>query len=744
MRKQFLLLSGLLLFILPRLGAQTITGFSRTDTIPVYDNSQQLLNPWAGGINFSMFSEIDLNLDGIMDLFVFDRSGNKITTYLNTGTPNQPDYRVAPQYVSRFPLLHDWAILRDYNCDGKMDIFTYSVVGFSIYKNVSSIANGLQFQLVDYLVYTDRSPNSTHYMGNLFVSQIDIPAIRDVDGDGDLDVLTFQNGGNQVEYHKNMSMELYGVCDSIRYQAESNCWGYFTENGSNAQIITNTTCPSIPLQDASSGEYSSQHTDLHTGSCLECLDIDDNGQQDLLVGDIGSMEIALLHNDGTTANAHIDQVDQNYPSYDTPVSKNIFNCGFHLDVNNDGLKDLIICPNAQGSSENFHSVMYYRNTTSNDSVRVTYVQDDFLQETMLDFGEGAYPVFFDYDNDGDKDLFVGNHGYYSTSPPYHSEIALLKNIGSATNPVYSLMTRDFAGIYASGAGIFHMAPTFGDLDGDGDKDMLVGDFDGKLHFFRKDPGPNDNFVLAQMNYQGIDVGAYAAPQLIDVNRDGLLDLVIGEETGNLNYYQNTGTAANPVFTLVTTLFGGHMVNQPGWTTGHSMPCMYDDNGNYVLLVGSERGYVYRYDNIDGNLSGTFTVTDSMYVSSFEGGSLGVAVADLNNDGLRDVVIGNYAGGISFFWGDINVSTGQQYTAAGSSFSLYPNPATEQLTIGFPQEFTETKTLTIRDLAGKTILQKTLAQSITTIDVSMLPAGVYFCTVTRPDGFTANNRFIITR
>jgi hypothetical protein len=690
-----------------------------------------------------MFSEIDLDQDGTMDLFVFDRAGNKITTYLNYGTPNQPDYHVAPQYVSRFPALHDWAILRDYNCDGKMDIFTYSIVGFSIYKNVSSIANGLQFQLVDYLVYTDRSPNSTHYMGNLFVSQIDIPAIRDVDGDGDLDILTFQNGGNQVEYHRNMSMELYGVCDSIKYQVASNCWGEFTENASNASLAFNTTCPAVPIAAPADGNYSALHADLHTGSCLECVNIDGDNDQDLLIGDIGNNQIVMAHNAGTSSSALMDSDDPAYPSYDTPAVNFYFNCGFHLDVNNDGLKDLIICPNAQNTSENFHSVYYYRNTTDNDSVQVTLVESDFLQNTMLDFGEGAYPVFFDYDNDGDKDLFVGNVGYYDAMNPYHSQIALLKNIGSASNPVFTLSTRDFANLYGSSSGIQTTIPTFGDLDGDGDKDMLIGNSIGQLYYYRKDPGPNDNFVFVNSNFQGIDVGAFAAPQLIDVDRDGLLDLIIGEQTGNLNYYHNSGTSTSPVFTLTSSLFGNFMVNQPAYSTGYSVPCMYDDNGQYVLLVGSERGYVYRFDNIDGNLSGTFTKTDSTYVSEYEGGRLGVAVADLNNDGLRDVVIGNYAGGISFFWGDNNVSTGQHISAEGAVFSLYPNPASEQLTIGFPKENSESDILFIRDLAGKLILQQTIQQKQTTIDVSQLPAGVYFCTVMRPDGSIANNRFIIT-
>ena len=49
------------------------TNFIRKDSIPVFVNSQQLNFPWTGGINYGQFSPIDLNQDGIMDLFVFDR-----------------------------------------------------------------------------------------------------------------------------------------------------------------------------------------------------------------------------------------------------------------------------------------------------------------------------------------------------------------------------------------------------------------------------------------------------------------------------------------------------------------------------------------------------------------------------------------------------------------------------------------------------------------------------------------------
>jgi hypothetical protein len=732
-----LFFAGVLCHSVP-LRSQVVTGFVRNDSIPAYENSTQLLNPWAGGMNFVQVSEIDLNLDGINDLFVFDRSGNKITTYLNLGTPNQVDYVVAPEYVSRFPLLHDWALLRDYNCDGKADIFSYSIAGFAIYKNISTVATGVQFQLEEYLVNTDRSPNSSHFIGNLFVSQIDIPAIRDIDGDGDLDVLTFQNGGNQVEYHKNMSMDLYGVCDSIKFEVASNCWGEFTENALNANITLNTSCPAVPMIIEHSDAFNRA---AHSGSCLDCINTDGDNDQDLLLGDISSDMLVFLRNGGSNFSALIDSFSLQFPAYNTPVVANYYTCPFHLDVNNDGLKDVIVSPNAQNISENFTSVFYYRNTGTNNSVTVNFIQDDFLQETMFDFGEGAYPVFFDYDADGDQDLFVGNYGYYSTSAPYPSGIALLKNTGSSTIPAFTLVTRDFANL--NSFAFSRTIPTFGDLDNDGDADMLIGEVTGGLVYFRKDPGPADNFVYVQTSYQGIDIGNYASPQLIDADRDGLIDLLIGKQNGTVSYYHNDGTAAAPVFNLLNAIFGGFHVRQPGYPTGYSVPFMYDDNNNYVLLVGSERGYIYRFDNIDGNLGGNFTLTDSTYVSEYEGGSLGVAAADLNGDSLRDVVIGNYAGGLSVFYGDVNVSTGAQYAEAASSFLLFPNPASEMLTIELVQPVTTEQHFIIYDLGGKKILDQKINAQRTNISIAQLPPGVYCCSMVCA-GFTVNKKLVISR
>src|SRR3979409_455207 len=95
-----------------KLKAQAIA-FHRVDTIPVIVNNVPLNNAWAGGINFPLFSEIDLNGDGIHDLFLFDRYNNRISPFLNDGTSGVNAWHYAPQYVSKFPPINKWARLYD-------------------------------------------------------------------------------------------------------------------------------------------------------------------------------------------------------------------------------------------------------------------------------------------------------------------------------------------------------------------------------------------------------------------------------------------------------------------------------------------------------------------------------------------------------------------------------------------------------------------------------------------------------
>ena len=353
------LLVAFILVVTAGINAQTNIQFLRNDSILVTQAGDTLDNPWAGGLNFCQYSSIDLDLDGKDDIFIFDRTGDRISTYLNLGGLGETKFKHAPEFVNDFPLLQGWAILRDYNCDGLEDIFTFGAGpngGIDVYKNTSTLQNGLQFQLAQHILRANVTPNSTNIIDDIKVTSVDVPAIRDVDHDGDLDILTFNVGGTTVEMFRNLSQDQFQNCDSLKFTLETTCFGEFTENTLNASITLNTPCAPPPVVE---GNTNFTERSRHAGSCLECINTDGDADEDLLIGDLTSNHVAYLRNGGTTSNALMDQVDASYPSYDTALNMNIFSCGYHLDLNNDGNRDVIFSPNASATVENFNSNWMY-------------------------------------------------------------------------------------------------------------------------------------------------------------------------------------------------------------------------------------------------------------------------------------------------------------------------------------------------------------------------------------------------
>jgi subtilisin-like proprotein convertase family protein len=877
--------------------------FQRNDSIEVKINSSFIKNPWAGGLNFIQPSAIDLNMDGIKDLFTFDRTGNKVRTFINGGTSNTVDYTYDGSYESKFPSMHDWAILFDYNGDGKEDIFTYSKIsaGFDVYKNISTVADGLRFQLVkvqqksifnpsrfsttnavtipdgsvssswdgvsgvgnfatkainisnlittdwhltsvclninhpnddDLIVYlvnpcgnkirliknaggsgdnftnTCFEPGATNTLGsagnntspfsgtyapeagqaawssflscanpngiwslnvgdqtggnigtlndwgisfyspstvapngliNLYVSSSDIPALSDIDNDGDLDVVTFSSLGTYMEYHQNMSKEFYGNADSLVFMVKNRCWGYAAEDASTNDYTLHVPCPGN-VSDAGIIEHPNteeSRNDRHAGSCQLCIDLDADGDKEFIVGDISFSNLTMLTNGGTPFSSNMISVDTHFPENNaatTPLNLSLFPCAYYFDVNNDHLKDLLVCPNAPNVSENNKSVVLYDNTGTDNFPVFQFAQSDLLQNTMIDVGEGAYPVFFDYDNDGLKDLFIGNYGYYTPSV-YSCQIAQFRNTGTSTNPQFELITRDYNNL--SSLGIANMVPAFGDMDGDGDQDMIIGDANGYLNYFQNiaSGGGIANFVLTQpklknSNNRSIDVGNYAAPQIVDVDNDGKNDLVVGGANGKFAYYHHsgTGTSTLPAMDSVSNFWGGIKVNQPGFFTGYSYPFLFKQAGVTKLLSGSQLGYLRLYDHIDGNLSGAFTLVDSMYLNIREGERSAPFGYDINSDGYLDLLVGNYQGGVAFYKGVRSLSINDHPDLNHWNFEIFPNPANSNFTVQISKDINSTYQIELFDLLGQKISQQKTSGNVAVLNTELFKSGIYICKV----------------
>jgi len=692
--------------------------------IPGMLGATTLRYPWAGGLNNPQFSNADLDHDGLQDLVVFDRTGNKLLTFRNNGGAYPNNYDYAPQYEANFPSMDAWCLLPDFNCDGVPDIFTHTTLGIQVYKGYYNGSNQLSFNLYSPLI---RYQSTSGWL-NLLVTNVDVPAFVDMNNDGDIDVLTFDPNGGYMWYFENTSQENGWGCDSLEYYHAEKCWGdLFEPSTTNAKLL-DQPCPFVSpvLENTGSGTRGTRHT----GSTTLCFDNTGDGIKEALVGDISFDELCYLRNNGTLTDSHIFAQDSVFPSYNVPAEVPTFPAAFRADVDNDGVMDLLVAPNADAGGNYSACSWLYKNTGSNSVGTFQFQTDSFLVNQMFDVGEGCTPVWFDYDNDGLVDLLLANFRYYDTC----SFIATLKNVGTSTAPAFKLTKRNYAGLAVLNKQNLH--PTFGDLDGDGDPDMVVGNEDGMLLYYQNNAaaGAPAQFALAQSNYFGIDVGGRSAPQLVDVNGDGLLDLVIGKASGKISYYQNGGTAASADFSTLTNSFFGNVNANPTSLDASSVPCVTHLPGHagWVMLVGNNLGDVQLYDNIEGNLSGSFNLVTNNYSGIRAGKRSAMDARDINGDGVVELAIGNYRGGVTIYDTSSYTSVAAQaMIGQRGELKAYPNPTNNRIYLRCENGFDNGFTVTTYDVLGHVITIGFTRNDANTLvaDATMLPSGVYFTRLT---------------
>lgn len=536
----------------------------RVLNIPVERSSIQLREPWVGGMNAPQFSSIDLNCDGYKDLFVFDREGNKVLTYINNGNGTDSTFDYSPKYEELFPpQLFGWALIRDYNQDGIPDIFAHANTGSGVYKG-SYRGGQLHFDPVSSLLMFLDSP----YLVNIWTNVLDIPIFTDVNRDGDIDILTYGITGTQVEYYENQTREHNGDphynVDSFKYTEITQCWGNFAQNSLSNSIALNVSCK------GGDGEASSSFdATRHSGNTLYSFDDGNDHDVDLLNGNINYDNLIFLRNGGDSSYANMIWEDSTFPICNIPIYMPSYPAAFGLDVNNDGLEDLLISPNQSPGARDVHNVMFYKNV-NNNICNFEYQSDSFLVHDMLDFGTDSKPVFFDFNGDGLQDIIIGNYGYFREFNTYKSTLAYYENVGTTTQPKFKQRTDDYGNF--SSYGFVAMHPAFGDLDGDGKEDLLVGDLNGYLHFFKNMGTTVASFPSMTIPWlDSIKVGQFSAPFIYDVNGDSLNDLIVGNRNGKLSYFWNMGTKTSPVFKKdsVNANFGNVNVTIPGYTDGFS-------------------------------------------------------------------------------------------------------------------------------------------------------------------------------
>ncbi len=729
-------------------------GFEYNDSIPVISDGQSMKMPWAGGLSYAQFSEMDVDFDGDMDLFVFDRSSDNIRVFTQEIEGSNKYYKLLYNGHLLFPSdVRYRATTADYNNDGKMDIFCYGIGGIKVYKNIGDAVNGLQWEVASELLYSDNWGANL----NLYVSSSDIPAISDVDQDGDLDVLTFHIGGQHLQYHKNLSMETYGVPDSLKFKLMNECWGGFREDiNTNSIFLFDTTppCTDGNIPNAESPTIDNEQLALrpteqapkHSGSTVTALDYDNDGVMDLILGDVAFHNLNLLINGGSLPNENSDMisVDPLFPSNSAPVDIEIFPAAFILDVDFDGVKDLVVGTNARNVSANEKSVWFYKNTGSNALPNFVYQTDAFLQKEMIEHGTGSIPTLVDIDNDGLKDLFVGNFFRHLPGMLKESSIAFYKNTGTSTETEFTFIDDNFHNLAQNAYGL-RMYPTFGDLTGDGLQDLIIGREDGTLVYLRNTSSlPGISFAAPVVNLTDnngtiISAGSYASPQLFDLNMDGLLDLVIGKKTGEIMYYQNIGTTSIPSFKLKNATLGGVDIATDS-PDGYAAPHFFKHNDTLHLFMGGVNGMLYYYKNIENNIeSGSFTLVSSSLLDISVGAYSNFSVHDIDNDGNLNMFVGQDLGGVFHYEVVPGSTVGLSSIEMGSLFKVYPNPTNGLLTVKSSVE--SSISLELFDLFGKSIPGTIEFNNEAQIDISRMPSGVYLLKLTDLNGNQVTRRVI---
>ncbi len=692
-------------------------------------SGETLLFPWAGGLDACQFGEIDLNMDGIKDLFVFDRRGNRKLCFINNGLPGEISYRYAPYYTGDFPELAEWVKLADYDRDGREDIFTYSPgwAGMKVYRNTSQTRVSFTRVVYPYL----KSFQGGGYV-NIIATNADYPVIADVDGDGDLDILTFWALGTFVELHKNQSIEKYGHTDSLDYLKTDFCWGRIAEHDENNQIFLDTCLYKQPF-------VSSEQKFRHRGATMMLIDHNGDGLPDLVMADVDYPNLNLLTNGGTVNEAFIVEQNGSFPSGTEAVKLYSMPFSVLIDVNNDGLKDLIVSPfdPSPSVSENKNSIWLYLNEGTAQLPAFVLHTKSFLQDQMIDLGSGAYPAFADIDSDGLIDLVAGNYGYYSHSwyegttlrSAYRSQLAWYKNTGDSQSPAFELWDNDVAML--SSLKLKGLSPAIADLNGDGRPDMLVGSENGKLiHLAQTSTG---NWQLNDTAYQGIDVGSWCAPQLYDIDDDGVVDLIMGSKNGKLHFYKGVESNGLINFTFVTDNLGEVNVTDFNISyDGYSSPHFFRKPDNeLMLIVGSEQGKLFLFDQIANNLDGTFREVDelnqlldttSVY---FIQGMRTAAATHWFSENSMTLVAGNYSGGLQLFNNQIEIFPGLNEKPRTCYLNVFPNPADDFIYITSPIPVKEPIEIFLYNTSGQLVQRGSLKYGEKLkIDIHTLPQGLY--------------------
>jgi hypothetical protein len=268
-------------------------------------------------------------------------------------------------------------------------------------------------------------------------------------------------------------------------------------------------------------------------------------------------------------------------------------------------------------------------------------------------GQQMYPFSYltvhmvDIDDDGDLDAVFGTT---------NGDILYYQNIGNISLPVYQAMSGTDDNPF-SNISINNGDPVFFDADGDGDLDLVLGSQTGPLFYYERiSRGIYVSRTEASVNpFFNINGGGASHPMFADITGDGVLDLVVASYDGKVRVYSNTGSAANPAFTIEkSNPFSVVVPNE--FAKGAFVDV--DNDGNKDFLAVSIRSDIIFYRHLASPKTTIFVMQEDPANNPLFNAKLDDAgvklersapfVADIDGDGDGDLLIGSMNGGMIFF------------------------------------------------------------------------------------------------
>ena len=564
--------------------------------------------PFLGGFNQPRIQWIDWDNDSDFDLFLKDE-GNVLRYYENIGDSINYEFNLKSTNFNNISI-GNWFAFRDFDFDGDFDLVTqnknfqigsYSAIMY--YRNddydFNLITEGLQ-TIDGELVYSEL---------------VSTPTFSDIDSDGDFDFFSGNSSNGSLTFYENVGIE-----------NSAPIFNYITNFWQEISII---------------GDLNLRHG----ASAVTFIDIDNDNDLDLSWGDYFQPSLYIIMNIGnsTEPNMDISNIILEYP-YNDPIQTAGQNMPTFADIDGDSDNDFFVTVlfGAYGT-QYINNFYHYKNNGSFSNPVYELESSNFLE--TLDFYSDACPELADIDNDGDLDFFIGTEIDYSTFP-FRGRIKYFKNIGNIEQPFFDLMDPYFLGTNIG----TNLCPDLIDIDNDGDLDMFVGEWNGKIKFFENIGNPEDfnfNYIgdLEAYNDQGlysiIDLSGRSGPRFVDIDNDDDFDLFVGTVDGLIAYYQNIGNAENFSFSFETNSFSQINVQSNAKLDFLDI----DLDNDFDLLVGSANNNLTLYKNIGSNYDPNFVIDSPLDI--LNGQNLAPAHGQLFGLDQLDVFCGISTGGLYY-------------------------------------------------------------------------------------------------